>query len=111
LVQRWPQHLKWIVPLAAVTALAVLYAFPPAQYAFYPQCVFRWATGFDCPGCGSLRSVHCLLHGEFAAAFRLNPLLYVLVPLLLICRHHLHKPAWVWSFTGVVLVFTILRNL
>jgi hypothetical protein len=110
-VQRWPTYLKWLAPLAAAAALATLYFFSPEGYWLYPQCLFRQLTGFDCPGCGSLRSVHHLLHGEFTTAFRFNPFLYVLVPVLVICRHHLHKPAWLWSVAGAIALFTVARNL
>jgi len=110
-VQRWAKHIKWITPLAAVTGLAVLYFWSPERYWFYPKCLFHELTGLDCPGCGSLRSVHHLLHGEIATALLLNPLLYFLVPALLICRRHLHKPAWLWSVVGTVLLFTVARNL
>jgi hypothetical protein len=57
----------------------VLYTFPPVTTAFYPQCTFRQLTGFDCPGCGSTRALHALLHGRFAEAFRFNPLLFALM--------------------------------
>jgi hypothetical protein len=110
-VQRWAQHAKWIAPLVAMAGLAVLYLFSPERYGFYPRCLFRELTGLDCPGCGSLRSVHHLLHGEIATAFLFNPLLYFLVPALLVCRRHLHRPAWLWSFAGIVLLFTVARNL
>ena len=110
-VQHWPWHLKWVAPFAVLAALALLYFFPPAQYGFYPQCMFFNLTGLSCPGCGSLRSVHHLLHGEVATAFRFNPLLFMLVPALILFRRHLHKPAWLWSLVGVVLAFTVARNL
>ena len=39
-------------------------------------------TGLHCPGCGSLRAVRQFLHGELWAAFRLNPLMVLSLPLL-----------------------------
>ena len=110
-MERWAPRLKWFAAIAVITALAVLYFFPFDGYWFYPQCLFHQLTGLDCPGCGSLRSVRCLLHGNFVRAFEYNPLLYFLALALLICRRHLHKPAWAWSFVGIVVVFTIARNL
>ena len=103
--------LKWVAPITIIAALALLYCFPVDRYAFYPQCLFHTYTGLECPGCGSLRSVQSLLHGEFAAAFRFNPLLYLMAPALLLCRRHLQKPAWAWSFVAAVVAFTIARNL
>jgi len=41
-------------------------------------CVFREVTGLYCPGCGSGRAVIALLHGRVGAAFRHNPLVFLL---------------------------------
>jgi len=54
--------------------VAVLYVFPPEQARFFPRCAFHALTGLQCPGCGGLRASHQLLHGNFAAAWQLNPL-------------------------------------
>ncbi len=121
-----PAHLPWVLTGAAVAAaLAVLYSFAPTQYAFYPRCMFHSLTGLECPACGSLRAVHHLLHGEVAAAFRLNPLLLVLLPflagagILQLVRFTtgrqilagLRRPVWIWLFIGTVVAFGIVRNL
>lgn len=55
----------------------VLYTYPPTEAAFYPPCVFRMLTGLDCPGCGTTRAAHAILHGRFGEAFRLNPMLFL----------------------------------
>jgi hypothetical protein len=36
-------------------------------------CLFKWATGIDCPGCGITRSVMALLGGHWAESFRFHP--------------------------------------
>lgn len=54
----------------------VLYTYPPVTSGFYPQCVFRQATGLDCPGCGITRALHALLHGRVREAFGYNPMLF-----------------------------------
>ncbi|MDE7125963.1 MAG: DUF2752 domain-containing protein [Muribaculaceae bacterium] len=46
-----------------------------------PRCVFKAITGYDCPGCGSQRAFHALLHGNVYEAFVLNPAVFALVPL------------------------------
>ncbi|MBK9981229.1 MAG: DUF2752 domain-containing protein [Saprospiraceae bacterium] len=43
----------------------------PEQY-FFPLCPFRFLTGWLCPGCGSQRAMHQILHGHIAASMRLN---------------------------------------
>ncbi|MGA1236046.1 MAG: DUF2752 domain-containing protein [Limisphaerales bacterium] len=55
--------------------LGILYAFPPGDYGFYPQCGLHAWTGLHCPGCGSLRAVHHLTHGRVLAAAGSNALL------------------------------------
>lgn len=45
-------------------------------------CIFNKQTGWLCPGCGGQRAIHSLLHGNFNEAFLLNPLIYILLPLL-----------------------------
>ncbi len=39
-------------------------------------------TGWDCPGCGSQRAIHALLHGELRQAFFHNPLMTLSLPYL-----------------------------
>jgi hypothetical protein len=115
--------LLWLALALAVCA-AVLYWFPPEQYALYPRCLLYHLTGLQCPGCGGLRAAHQLLHGHWAAAFELNPIVVMLVPLaglfglgrLWRCwtgRDWLRPfrgPVGLWCMLGAILVFTILRN-
>lgn len=72
---------------AVLAASAVIATRDPNQTGHYPTCPFLWTTGFYCPGCGTLRAVHALTHGDVAAAWHLNPLLLVAIPVLL----------WVWA--------------
>jgi len=41
-------------------------------------CVLYETTGLYCPGCGSGRAIHALLHGRIREAFFHNPLLFLL---------------------------------
>lgn len=54
----------------------------PATSGLFPPCPFVWLTGFYCPGCGSLRALHQLLHGNFGAAFAFNPFAVLAFPFL-----------------------------
>ena len=65
-------------------SLIILYNFDPAhsQYIYPPSLSREWG-GFYCPGCGMLRALHQLLHGNYQAALRLNPLLIVSLPYFL----------------------------
>lgn len=40
--------------------------------------------GLRCPGCGSQRAVHVLLHLEFKEAFLYNPMVIISIPFLLL---------------------------
>src|SRR5262245_232827 len=66
-----------------------VFTFEPGRNGFFPPCIFRLLTGLQCPGCGSTRALHQLLHGHFFAAFTLNPLFVIAIPLLLyaLLRH------------------------
>ena len=98
----------------------VLYTYPPAETAFYPPCVFKTVTGFDCPGCGSTRAAHAILHGRFGDAFRLNPMLFLAGAVFAVAAPDLLRgqtPRWVatpWfgrvAF-AVVIVWWVVRNL
>lgn len=46
-----------------------------------PGCFFRRLTSLECPGCGMTRATYAVLHGNFAEAFRLNPVGIILFPL------------------------------
>lgn len=66
-----------------LTALVVtiLYSFNPAEHSnIYPPSLSREWGGFYCPGCGILRALHQLLHGNWQAALRLNPLFIICLP-------------------------------
>lgn len=47
----------------------------PSVSGSYPRCPFQAFTGLDCPGCGSMRGTHALLHGDLAGAVSHNLLL------------------------------------
>jgi hypothetical protein len=64
------------IAVIGIVGVWVLYTFPPATSNFYPLCAFKLLTGLDCPGCGSTRALHALLHGRFEEAFRFNPILF-----------------------------------
>jgi hypothetical protein len=74
----WGMGAGWT--LAGVLALWVLWRNEPAGQVYYPRCFLYAATGLQCPGCGILRATHALLNGQWAAAWRLNPLWVLLVP-------------------------------
>ena len=115
--------LTWALPVAAGRAL--LYFFDPAGQGFFPSCPFHALTGLYCPGCGSGRALHQLLHGNLAAAWGLNPLLMIALPVLfyfsavrLWAAPGRRRPPglnpsrrFYWAAFGMIAAFWILRNI
>lgn len=108
--------------LIAVAAAAFVFLFDPARHDVYPPCVFHSLTGCWCPGCGSTRAIHQLLHGRVRAAIDLNALLVVLLPVVagawllergerIRGRRYLSNPIFAWSLVVIVVSFWIMRNL
>ncbi len=110
--------------LTMVSACAVLYFFDPEKAGFYPVCAFHQMTGLECPGCGSLRALHQLTHGNIAGAWHFNPLLVASIPvgIWLGLREAVKwtfgwrwpgivtRPIIGWTFVVVTVVFGIARN-
>ena len=118
----------WPTPLLAVTGVAgltVVYLFDPRNPGLYPVCPFFGLTGCYCPGCGTLRAFHQLLHGNIAAAFGYNPYSMLALPAIgysLVASglraYHLPAPPrinlshhWIWALLAAILAFWLLRNL
>jgi uncharacterized protein DUF2752 len=111
----------WLTLVAGAVCLFVL---EPGKSRLLPVCPFRALTGFTCPGCGSTRGMHQLLHGNLGAAFEFNPLLLLALPFLLYAllsySHRVMKgqpaqrnalaPKYIYTIFGVVLFFWIFRN-
>lgn len=101
--------------VCATLAAAVVFAFDPTRVSLFPPCPLHQYTGLWCPGCGTTRAMHQLLHGNVAAAFRFNPLAISLLPVigyLAIRREEqVMKPVWIWTLLGVVVAFGVLRNI
>lgn len=69
------KKLKLIACIGAALILMLVYGLFDPMQTFFPKCIFNMLTGWQCPGCGSQRAVHQLLHGNFLQAFYLNALL------------------------------------
>ena len=113
-----------LLGLAALPCLAMVYARNPEEQGIYPPCIFYALTGLHCPGCGTLRGVHQLLHGNLIAAFGYNPYTMLALPVigyaflsaLLLSAYgkrlpavFIH-PALIWGLLTAIIAFWVLRN-
>src|SRR5215469_232196 len=76
---------RWLTlaMLGMITSGAtLLWFFDPATSGLFPPCPVRYLTGWYCPGCGSLRAIHQLLHGNLRMAWSMNALTMVLFPFM-----------------------------
>jgi hypothetical protein len=127
---RRPRHERLAAPVllgaAVLGASVLLHVRDPHQSGSYGFCPWLVLTGTFCPGCGGLRAVNDLTHGDVGAALSSNLLLVGGIPLVV----------WLWGrwlvdrwrgvtrlpdqrralagallFAAVALVFWVLRNL
>ncbi|MGC4173729.1 DUF2752 domain-containing protein [Demequina sp.] len=120
---------RWVGPVASAVALASATAYTyvrnPFETGAFPVCLLYAGTGIYCPGCGGLRAVHQLLHGDVAGALSLNALaIVVIIPVTLVAlvwwggntvglnwRAPRFHPAVYWALVGLVAGFWLLRNI
>ena len=109
---------------AAVAAVGYVGAVDPNESGHYPTCPFLFVTGLYCPGCGSLRAVHALAHGDVATAADRNVLAVAGGVLLAVMwvravvltargtyRRAVVPPWLIWSGAAVAVLFAVVRNL
>ena len=107
-----------LVTAPPVVLLAVV---DPNRPGHYPVCPVKALTGLDCPGCGSLRAIHALSHGDLLNALDHNALFVLFLPLLVLSAVlwavARPQPAWLsarytgWAVFAVVVGWAVVRNL
>lgn len=116
---------KILLGILAVSVLALIYyKFNPSDIAIFPKCPFLLLTGLKCPGCGSQRAIHSLLHFDIFGAIRYNLLFVLSLPLIVILSYaeimrnkkpalyiKLHKAKFIWFIFGTVILWWIIRNI
>lgn len=111
-----------IVGIAAVILIYSIY--DPMQSGWPLQCPSRLLTGLQCPGCGSQRALHALLHGDIAGCLKANLLLLpalVMMGLLTAVKifpdrlprleHTLNHPLTGYCILAVTVLWGVVRNL
>ena len=111
--------------LAAAT-LGMLSVLDPRAPGNYPPCPFLFFTGCYCPGCGTLRALQRLLHGDVPGALGYNPMTTLGIPALAVvgirdaaralgwqrwlpARPLSHRAAW--GLLAAILAFWVARNI
>ena len=101
----------------------IYYNFNPSNMAIFPKCPFLLLTGLKCPGCGSQRAIHCLLHLDIYGAVKYNFLLVASLPVIAILAYaeivknqqptlyvYLHRARNIWTILGLIIGWWIIRN-
>ena len=119
---RWyRRHLFAVLGAGALVVGALGYiglVDPHQPDSIFPICPFRLLTGWNCPGCGALRMIHDVLHGDLAAAVNDNVVVLVGAPVLaawiLLRRRRGKLPLTLPAAAAVIitlLAWTVVRNL
>ena len=90
------------VPLAVLLVVGVCFLLGKT-----PPCPFYELTGLLCPGCGAGRYLLALLHFDFYAALRYNPMLFISFPFL---AYYVMKLYISFVFGKDLLPFPKIRN-
>lgn len=121
---RQSQATIWLLLAIGAVLVLTLYALvDPGRAAWMPKCIFHAVTGLQCPGCGAQRAIHALLTGDFAEAWRFNPLVIAVIPYLAILLFssiyrlrypglyaRLNSPAAIIVAGVVIIAWFIIRN-
>ncbi len=107
-------------------ASVALHVRDPHQSGSWGYCPWRLLTGTSCPGCGGLRAVNDLTHGDVAAAASSNLLFVASLPLLAVMWVRSVSQRWRGVLTPLppravtvvaalsllaIVVFWVVRNL
>ena len=114
---------KGIWGVLLLLAVVVYFGFDPSVNAWFPKCPFLMLTGWKCPGCGSQRAIHSLLHLDVLSALRYNFLLVASLPVSAVllcaetvresrpmCYAKVHRVVYIWIYFVIVCVWWLLRN-
>lgn len=121
---------RLIILTLSITAIGGVFyfyfKFNPTEHSFFLACPLRYTTGLECPGCGSQRAIHQLLHGDIVAAFKLNPFFILSIPLIIYglglkvynylfdASHRFmlfYDKRFIYGYFGLAILFAIARNI
>lgn len=116
---------KWILVVIILVLVSYYYLLNPyEQTYFFISCPFYKITGYQCPGCGSQRAFHEILHLHFWEAFKQNALFVMAIPYFLLAfytsfdkekhqklRSYLLGSKTLLFLLIIIILFGIIRNL
>lgn len=109
-----PRGRRLVAPLLTgaltVGALGYLFAVDPNEPGHYPLCPTKALLGIDCPGCGCMRGLYALTHGDLAGAADHNLLLLLAVPFAVVLWVRWLMRAWRGVSPAVSMRTFRLRN-
>ncbi len=73
-----------VAAILVVTAVVIFFYIDPNAYPLFPKCPFLVITDLECPGCGSQRAFHQLLHFDISGAFHQNTLVVLFGPYIVL---------------------------
>ncbi|MDR2546904.1 MAG: DUF2752 domain-containing protein [Lachnospiraceae bacterium] len=97
----------WLLPGSIVLFISALLA----RVLFSATCPFYQLLGVPCAGCGMSRAVRFLLTAQFARAFFMNPLVFVIALFIIYClffRYGLGKPVPGFTVGITILAVSLL---
>lgn len=115
----------YILLAAVCTGLVLTYfRFSPEDSAWFPKCMFLQLTGLKCPGCGSQRVLHSLLHLDLRHAWEANAFLVLCLPYMAALLASialkprfprlyaaLNSPPVIIAIGVIVILWWVLRNI
>ena len=109
-----PDRLFYILlGIGAIAVLALLCFFDPSTSAIFPPCPTNALTNLHCPGCGTLRAMYALLHGDVKEALSQNILAVIFIPILpamYFFPKYFRKPIVPAAMLVIFILYAILRN-
>lgn len=114
-----------LLVMAFLGMLSLYFIYNPSEFTFFPKCPFHSITNLYCPGCGSQRAIHDILHGNIIEGLKHNALILLLALVLiyelivLLMRsifkktmyNVLHNSKTTYTLLYLVILFWALRNI
>ncbi len=119
------KYIKLGLLLLLVPLAALFFHLDPATQPIFPKCIFHSLTGLHCPGCGSQRAIHDLLHFDIEGVVQNN---FLFLPALVISiygiivpfsnryfntsfKNFLNHPKTPVIIALLILLFWVIRNI